>query len=69
MAQLKRNPNVASAAPEGLALGRDLRQTIFHTPSGTNYRAIFILEGDQLTILRIRGLGQDLLGVDQLDAP
>ena len=55
---LARDPNRCAAAPESVRLKVDLRQRLFKTPRGRNYRILFIIAGDQVRILRIRGPGQ-----------
>jgi len=52
------NPLLCSSAHEEPIIGRGLRQALFKTPSGNHYRAVFIIDGNQVTILRVRGKGQ-----------
>lgn len=47
-----------SLAPESSRHGRELRQFFFKTRLGRNYRAVFIVEIDEILVLRIRGPGQ-----------
>ncbi len=51
-------PLLCSLAHEEPILGQGLRQILFKTPSGKRYRAMFIVDGDQITIVRVRGHGQ-----------
>lgn len=45
---------------------RDLRQILFKTPYGRVYRAIFLVVGTEIRILRVRGPGQSPLADDDL---
>ncbi len=60
-ARILNNPLLCSPAQEEPAIKRNLRQALFKTPSGDHYRAVFIIEGTRITILRVRGKGQELL--------
>ncbi len=60
------NPLLCSPAHEEPIIGRGLRQVLFKTPSGNHYRAVFIVDGSQVTILRVRGKGQKPLGEEDL---
>jgi plasmid stabilization system protein ParE len=43
-----------------------LRQALFKTRHGRNYRAVFTIAGDEVRVLRIRGPGQPQLKDDEL---
>ncbi len=60
-AQIVGNPFLCSSAHEEPILSRGLKQILFKTPSGNRYRAVFIVDGNHATILRVRGKGQKLL--------
>jgi len=60
-ARIVSNPLLCSPAHEEPIIGRGLRQVLFKTPSGNHYRVVFILDGNKVTILRVRGKGQELL--------
>jgi len=62
LTRIASNPLLCSPAHEEPIVGRGLRQVLFKTPSGNHYRAVFILDGNKVTILRVRGKGQELLG-------
>ena len=60
------NPLLCSPASEEPILNRGLRQALFKTPAGDRHRAVFIVDGDQITILRVCGKGQELLADKEL---
>lgn len=45
-------------APESARIDRDLRHFLFKTRRGRNYRGVFIVVGEEIRILRVRGPGQ-----------
>ncbi len=45
----------------------ELRQFFFKTPHGRTYRGVFILEADEIRVLRVRGPGQPPLQSDELE--
>jgi plasmid stabilization system protein ParE len=55
-----------SQAPEASILGYDVRQLLFKTRKGHTYRTVFIIEGDCVQVLAVRGSGQDLLTSEEL---
>jgi len=50
-ARIESNPLLCGPAVEEPILNRGLRQVLSKTPSGNPYRAVFIIEGSQLTIV------------------
>jgi plasmid stabilization system protein ParE len=58
LATLEVNPFVASIAPESDALGEEVRHLLFRTRAGRTYRALFVIVGDEVRVLRVRGPGQ-----------
>jgi plasmid stabilization system protein ParE len=69
---LGRLPGVAassSAAAEAEDLGIDLRQRLFKTRSGHRYRLVFVVRGETIHILAVRGAGQDLLQPGEIEVP
>lgn len=44
-----------------LFVDRDLRQILFKTAHGRTYRAVFVIDGTHVRILRVRGPGQEFL--------
>lgn len=61
VAALERDPESCSAAPEAKRLRIDLRQRLFSTRRGRIYRLLFIIAGNQVRVLRVRGPGQSPL--------
>ncbi|HBE67543.1 MAG TPA: hypothetical protein DDW52_05270 [Planctomycetaceae bacterium] len=60
-------PESYSLAPEDLSLNRQVRQFFFRTRKGHMYRGLFVVVGDELRVLRVRGKGQPPLAEDELD--
>ncbi len=60
------NPESYGAAPESALFNLNLREAFFHTRQGRRYRLIFLLESDEVVVLRIRGPGQQLLNESDL---
>ena len=58
MEQLEKNPFIAPIASESTELGDDVRYIMFRTKSGRKYRAMFVIVGDEVRVLRVRGPGQ-----------
>jgi plasmid stabilization system protein ParE len=52
------SPVVFGLAAEGIALDREVRERFFKTRRGRVYRLMFIVVGDEVRILRVRGPGQ-----------
>ncbi len=48
----------SSNAPEAASLKIDLRQSLFKTRRGHNYRLLFSFDGETVNILRVRAPGQ-----------
>jgi len=47
----------------------DVRQALFKTRRGRVYRALFIIEGEDVYILRVRGPGQAPVDPEELGTP
>jgi plasmid stabilization system protein ParE len=58
MAMVEKNPYLCPLAPESQPLQEQLRHALFRTRAGRTYRAIFIVVGDEVRVLRVRGAGQ-----------
>lgn len=56
-------------APEAELLGCELRQVLFRTRRGHTYRSLFLIVGNFIHLLRVRGSGQDLATADDLGLP
>lgn len=44
--------------PEAEDIGEEIRQVLFRTRAGRTYRALFLIVGDEVLVLRIRGGGK-----------
>jgi plasmid stabilization system protein ParE len=64
--RLEDNPFQFGLAPEDPHFDIALRQFFFRTKSGKPYRVVFRIDGDVVTILRLRGHGQALIEGDEL---
>ena len=51
-------PSSYPLSHEARRLRRDLREALFKTMHGNTYRIIFVLDGDEVIVLRVRGSGQ-----------
>jgi plasmid stabilization system protein ParE len=56
-------------APEDEDHEETIYQVIFKTRRGLPYRALFIVRGNQLYVLHVRGPGQDLMSPDEVRLP
>jgi plasmid stabilization system protein ParE len=65
-ARLKTLPHASGFAPESGALNKEVRQMLFGTKKGRTYRALFIISGEVIRILCVRGPGERLLAPDEL---
>lgn len=54
-------------APESEDHDEPVYQVVFKTRSGLPYRALFSIHQDVISILHVRGPGQDILGPDELE--
>jgi hypothetical protein len=55
-----------SLAPEADLLGQDIRQFTFRTRRGQIYRSLFLIDGDFIQVLAVRGSGQNLTTAEEL---
>jgi plasmid stabilization system protein ParE len=60
------HPEQCPFAPENSLVDQELRQFFFKTRRGKKYRAIFMIAGDELLILRVRAPAQGPLAGDEL---
>lgn len=58
LARLERNADSFSLADENEDFEFDVRQALFKTRHGRIYRALYLIEGDEVFVLRVRGPGQ-----------
>ncbi len=56
--RLKSNPLSCGIAPEADDFPEEVRQMLFRTRQGRTYRALFVIRGDIVHILRVRGPGE-----------
>jgi plasmid stabilization system protein ParE len=56
--RLKQDAATFGLAPESADCEFDVRQALFKTRRGRVYRALFLIEGTEVFILRVRGPGQ-----------
>lgn len=57
-ASLRIQPTRNAMAPEASAVGREIRQLLFKTRRGRKYRLLYLVDGEEVRILRVRGPGQ-----------
>jgi plasmid stabilization system protein ParE len=56
-------------APESDRHDEPIRQRRFKTRYGLSYRLLFIVRGDVIHIIHVRGPGQDLMFADEIELP
>jgi plasmid stabilization system protein ParE len=66
MERLAQSAQTYPSAFEAAECKAPLRQALFGTRRGRRYRAIFVIAGDQVRVLRVRGPGQPPLQQDEL---
>ena len=64
--KLTDHPLDCGLAPESETLRFQLRQFLFKTRRGRRYRGVFVVIGDEVRVLRIRGPGQPPLERNEL---
>ena len=64
--RLKTFPSACGLAPESAEVNHELRQMLFGTRKGRTYRALFVISGDVVRILCVRGPGERLLAPDEM---
>jgi plasmid stabilization system protein ParE len=67
LAMLEKNPFLSPLAPEGQELHHQVRHFLFRTRAGRNYRALFLVVGEEVRVLRVRGAGQPPVTSDDID--
>ena len=65
--ELASNPDRYGLAPESEVVGRPIRQQFFKTRRGRVYRLLFVVQHDEVTILRIRGPGQPPVSANEIE--
>jgi Txe/YoeB family toxin of Txe-Axe toxin-antitoxin module len=56
-------------APESNDHPVEIRQILFRTRYGHNYRALYTIKDQEVNVLRVRGPGQDLILPEDLRMP
>ena len=56
-------------APESEHVDYEIREVLFKTRKGNPYRILFTIQGNEVLVLRVRGLGQDFVPEEQLPTP
>lgn len=56
-------------APEGEGLELEVRQILFRTRKGREYRALYTIQGADVYIMHIRAPGQDFVAPEELQLP
>lgn len=64
--QVLQDPDSYTGASESARLDQDVREFRFKTPKGRTYRGIYLIRGDEVCILRVRGPGQADLSSEDL---
>lgn len=64
--KLTHSPESYGLAPEDDGGEQPVRQFLFKTRQGNVYRGLFIIEANEVVILRVRGSGQPPLEPDEL---
>ena len=61
LATIGETPFAQPLAAEAEFVKTEIRQILFHTRRGRNYRIVFAVFDDEIRIVRVRAPGQDLL--------
>jgi plasmid stabilization system protein ParE len=67
--RLEKDPVRHARAPEAATLGLDVRQALFKTRYGHTYRALYTVVGDTVHVIAVRGAGEELATLDDVDLP
>jgi plasmid stabilization system protein ParE len=54
-------------APESEGHPFEIRQILFHTRKGREYRAIYMIDGNDVYVMHIRAPGQDIVPPEELE--
>jgi plasmid stabilization system protein ParE len=66
VARLETSADTCGQADESADFDLDVRQNLFKTRRGRVYRALFLIEGGHVFILRVRGPGQAPVNPEEL---
>lgn len=64
--RLRYSPLACGPAAEDTEIELPLKQAFFRTRRGRSYRAIFVIVGSEVRILRVRGPGQDAIEPNEI---
>lgn len=64
---LSRDAATFGPADEAKAFDEDIRQVLFKTRFGRAYRALYVLDGEKVYLLRVRGPGQAPVPSDDVE--
>ncbi|HPM79435.1 MAG TPA: type II toxin-antitoxin system RelE/ParE family toxin [Candidatus Anammoximicrobium sp.] len=67
--RLKEHASGLALAPEADHFDEPLRQVLFKTRRGRTYRALFVIRGRVVHVLRVRGAGQDRVSRGEVELP
>lgn len=63
---LEEHADSCGLAPEADLHGQAIYQIIFQTRQGLPYRALFLIRGNSVSVIHVRGSGQDLVTPDEI---
>jgi plasmid stabilization system protein ParE len=63
---LKSSADEYPLAPESEGWPFEVRQILFRTRKGRDYRALFTIQGTEVLVMHIRGPGQDLVAPEEM---
>jgi plasmid stabilization system protein ParE len=69
LTRLQRNPTGLARAPESNFFSEAVYQILFRTRRGRTYRALYIVRGNIVHVLRIRGPRQNLVTESDIELP
>ena len=64
---LEEDPVRHARAPEASNLGVHIQQALFKTRYGHTYRALYTLVGNTVHVVAVRGAGEELVTLDDVD--
>jgi plasmid stabilization system protein ParE len=66
---LRASADFYAVAPENEGQELEVRQILFQTPKGRQYRALYTIQAPVVYVMHIRGSGQDLVPPGELRLP
>ena len=64
--ELRRKADRCQLAPENDDHDEEIRHVIFKTRRGRKYRALFVIRGEFVLVIHVRGPGQDLVSPNEM---